>query len=416
MPASKTKAMLSTGAKIAFDANPRHAYAAAAHALDVALAPDFDFGSAEFRSLQAQSQSTAFQAPGWLCAIHRDVVPALGAQAVTVTVRDGMTRRLLLVLPFVRVRRDGGMLLELADFGVSDYTAPIYRVADIERLVTDETLPQRLRALLPASDAISLTKLRKKDPILDHLFPQVRWARMRVSAYAVHARGEWRSWRLENIDRSLRGELDLKRRRFAKAGAAEFRTLQDNKDIEHAFDALRTFRAHRFERRSVHDVLKDEAVFSFYRKIAIEGAQRGTARTFCLYSSGAPVAVMFGLVFRDTFLLLLVGFDLMRYRRLSVGLLAIEDTVRASVEGSDLVYDFTIGDYPYKTQFGAQPSPLYECFVARTFRGRLVVARAELTREAKRRLKPFVVALRRSRLGLAARRLISHRQIEQATS
>jgi CelD/BcsL family acetyltransferase involved in cellulose biosynthesis len=99
---------------------------------------------------------------------------------------------------------------------------------------------------------------------------------------------------------------------------------------------------------------------------------------------------MFGLVHRRTFYLLLVGFDLARFRRLSVGLLAIEDTIRASIEAGDAIYDFTIGDYRYKQQFGAQPVPLYEWHVARTVRGRLALRAIEIVREAKRVLKPIV--------------------------
>ncbi len=37
----------------------------------------------------------------------------------------------------------------------------------------------------------------------------------------------------------------------------------------------------------------------------------------------------------------------------------------------DSVYDFTIGDHPYKTQFGGEAMPLYETHQGRTLRGRV---------------------------------------------
>ena len=114
-----------------------------------------------------------------------------------------------------------------------------------------------------------------------------------------------------------------------------------------------------------------------------------------MYLSGEPVAVMFGLVHQRTFSLVLIGFNLLKYRRLSVGLLAIEDTLRASNECGDLGYDFTIGDYPYKVQFGARSKPLYEWRVAGTIRGRLAVLATEAVRETKRALKPLVMDARR---------------------
>jgi CelD/BcsL family acetyltransferase involved in cellulose biosynthesis len=105
----------------------------------------------------------------------------------------------------------------------------------------------------------------------------------------------------------------------------------------------------------------------------------------------------------------LVGFDLDRYRRLSVGLLAIEDTLRASLESGDAVYDFTIGDYAYKLQFGGEPTPLYERHIARTIRGRLAIFAIDAARETKRVLKPLIVRARRSRLAATAVRLVNPR-------
>lgn len=192
----------------------------------------------------------------------------------------------------------------------------------------------------------------------------------------------------------MRRELDVKRRRFAKAGRPRFALIEDEDEIVRSFDALRRFRAHRFGDRGIPDVIDAEAVFSFYRQIAIEGARTGMSRTFCLYLSGEPVAVMFGLVHCRIFSLLLVGFDLARYRRFSVGLLAIEDTLRASFEAGDKAYDFTIGDYPYKDQFGAEPAPLYEWHVPQTLRGRVALFSIECLRETKRTLKPLVLRAR----------------------
>jgi CelD/BcsL family acetyltransferase involved in cellulose biosynthesis len=162
--------------------------------------------------------------------------------------------------------------------------------------------------------------------------------------------------------------------------------VQELDEITSVFSALRSFRAHRFAQRGIADVIDNEAVFSFYRRVALDGARDGTARTFCLYVSGEPVAVMFGTVHRRRFSLLLVGFDLERYRRLSVGLLAIEDTIRASFESGDEAYDFTIGDYPFKLQFGARSSPLFEWHVPRGTRG---------FREMKRHMKPLVTSVQR---------------------
>jgi len=370
----------------------RHAVRANAAApnLVVAMEPAFDFAGREYRSLQQRSRATAFQAARWLTALQHHVAPAAGAEPVTVTVRDAADGRLMLVLPLARQRVRGLTFLTFADFGLCDYIAPIYDPADTPSLLADGGLAQRVIAALPHHDALQLTKLVGGDVILERLFPDTRRARMRVSAYPVKIQSSWEEWRSAVLDTGFRRDLDTKRRRIVRRAAPRFVLLHDPDEITRAFQALRQFRAQRFKERGASDVLEREAVFAFYRRIALEGATDGTARTFCLYLSGEPAAVMFGIVDRGTFSLLLVGFDLARYRRLSIGLLAIEDTLRASFDAGDRVYDFTIGDYSYKTQFGGEASALYEWHQARTLRGRATVLGISLLRELKRLLKPLV--------------------------
>jgi CelD/BcsL family acetyltransferase involved in cellulose biosynthesis len=357
---------------------------------DIAIEPNFDFRSEEYQSLHQRSQTTAFQGANWLDTLYRDVAPALTFEPVIVTARESGSGRLVLVLPLTRCRRSGLTFVEFADFGLCDYLQAVYDPVDAPLLVSDVTLPRRFAALLPQCDVISLIKLTGDDRVLERLFSNARKARMRVSAYPVQLGTDWAEWRSAKLDYGFRHDLEIKRRRIAKRGTPAFVLVREHSEIVRAFDALRNFRAQRFKERGVHDVLDNEAVFSFYRQIAVEGAHVGTARTFCLYLSGVPVAVMFGLVHREIFSLLLVGFDLTQYRRLSLGLLAIEDTLRASIEAGDAIYDFTIGDYPYKLQFGAESIPLHEWHTVLTIRGYLAVFGINLVRETKRVLKPLI--------------------------
>ena len=356
----------------------------------VALEPAFDFEGAEYRALQARSRSTAFQGPRWLTALHRDVAAAFAADAVTVTVRDPADGRLMLVLPLARYRKYGVIYLDFADFGLSDYLMSVYDPADAPLLFADATLPTRLAATLPRHDVLSLTKLTGDDAVLDYLFPRTKRALMRISAYPAQLGSEWPTWRNDHLDASFRKYLDMKRRRLKRTGTPEFATLTDPAAITRAFEALRRYRSARFKAMGAPDILDIPAVYDFYVRHAIAGASDGTARTQTLSLDGEPVAIIFGLVQNGVYSLLLVGLDVARHARLSPGLLAIEDTLRAALEAGDSVYDFTIGDHPYKIQFGGEAVPLYEAHQGRTLRGRVAVAAIALLREAKRTLKPLL--------------------------
>jgi CelD/BcsL family acetyltransferase involved in cellulose biosynthesis len=355
----------------------------------VALDPHFAFGAQEYQSLHQRSQASAFQAPQWLEILHRELAPALGAEPVTLAVRDGVTQRLTLVLPLMRLRRRGVSFLEFADLGLCDYLGPVYDPADTRALIEDPTLPERLVALLPKCDVILLQKLAARDPVIERMFPHARQACMRISAYPARIEGSWTDWRAAKLDASFKKHLDARRRRLGKTGPNSFSLVQDENEITRLFEALRAFRAERFKDIGAQDVMSGEAIFAFYRRNAVEGAQLGTARTFGLYLDDEPVAVLFGLVDRGTFSFLLLGFDVRRYGRNSPGLLATEDSLGASFEAGDRVFDFTIGDHPYKLQFGAEMRPLYEWHIPRTMRGYLAVFLREAIREAKRVLKPL---------------------------
>ncbi len=97
-----------------------------ADTLDVALEPDFDFGSDAYRSLFVRAQATPFQSPRWLELLYSKVAPAFRAESVPVTVRDRSTGALVFVLPLVRLRHGALSTLSFADFGLCDYCEAIY--------------------------------------------------------------------------------------------------------------------------------------------------------------------------------------------------------------------------------------------------------------------------------------------------
>jgi CelD/BcsL family acetyltransferase involved in cellulose biosynthesis len=355
----------------------------------VAVEPAFDFGGVDYRALHANSDATVFQSPAWLDALHRDVAPTFGATQATVTVRD-QDLRLMMVLPLVRRRQHGATIVEFADFGLCDYNAAVCDLDDTVLLDSDATLPQRVIAAMPRHDLMTLTKMTREDPLLRRLFPGASRAEMRFSAYPARLTSDWNAWREATLSQGFRRDLGMKRRRLERLGTVEFVRLLDAEEIARAFGTLRELRSARLKALGAHDVMAAETVFAFYRRMAIEGAQSGFARTECLSVSGEVIAVQFGLIQQGKHAMLMLGADIERFGRTSPGILMLEASVRAAIENGDQIYDFTIGDHPYKQQFGAQAIPLYEWHRGQTLRGRATVPALSLLREAKRVLKPWL--------------------------
>ena len=355
----------------------------------VAVEPAFDFGGVDYRALHANSDATVFQSPAWLDALHRDVAPAFGATQATVTVRD-QDLRLMMVLPLVRRRQHGVTIVEFADFGLCDYNAAVCDLDDAVLLDSDATLPQRVIAAMPRHDLMTLTKMTGEHPLLRRLFPDASRAEMRFSAYPALLTSDWSAWREATLSQGFRRDLGMKRRRLERLGTVEFVRLFDAEEIARAFGTLRELRSARLKSLGAHDVMADETIFAFYRRMAIEGAQSGFARTECLLcvrrSDRGPVRPDPARQARDA--------DARRRHRALrphlTGHSHARGSVRAAIENGDQIYDFTIGDHPYKQQFGAQAIPLYEWHRGQTLRGRATVPAITLLREAKRVLKPWL--------------------------
>ena len=348
----------------------------------------FDFSSSEYDSLYRDSHATAFQAPLWLAGIHDLVIPSTGAEPVTITgrSRDG---RLVLLVPLMRRWHRGLCRIEFAGSDLCDYQRAVYRPSDTTFLQNDPTLAQHISQYLMPCDFIRLEKLDGNDPVLRALFPRARQAAMRVGTYPTILGQEWGRWRSSNMDPDFRHYLDRKRRRLARSGELHFCHVDEEDELRRIFDSSRRFRASRFEELGACDITAHDDVFGFYRNTALQGAHRGTASTFCLYVDRRPVAVIFGLRDDRTFWLVWAAFDTTQYRKHSVGLLAAEDAIRTCIQMGLSIFDFTIGDHPYKLQFGGKKQPLFEWHVPTSIPGCIGVVGIAVVREAKRVLRPW---------------------------
>jgi len=174
---------------------------------------------------------------------------------------------------------------------------------------------------------------------LRRLFPDVSRAQMRFSAYPARLGSDWKAWCDATLSQGFRRDLGMKRRRLERLGPVEFARLNDAEKIADAFATLRRLRSARLKSLGAHDVLEDETVFAFYRRMAIEGAREGFARTECLCLSGELVAVQFGLTQGGNYAMLMLGADIERFARVSPGILMLDASLRAAIDGGYQIYD-----------------------------------------------------------------------------
>ena len=316
----------------------------------------FDFLSEEYGRLFHEAGATAFQHPVWLAQLYGTLAVGLGADPVIVTVRDEEhAGRLRMVLPLLRRRYKGVLLIEFADLQVSDYACPVCNEATFHALAADPRAGARIRDLLKPYDVVRIKKVWDGAPPLERLLPSSRRSRMAVSTHATPLLDSFPDWQAAAMSHSYIKELARKRRRLKNRGVVTFELLQDPALVVEAFEQLRIWRGARFS----DDLLQQDVYYAFYTAVALAGTEGGFSRTLRLALDGRTIGVVWTVFWRGTCVMLLVGFDFEPYKGCSIGSLAFEDLARDCIARRDQVLDFSMGDEPYKRLFGCRPKPLW---------------------------------------------------------
>lgn len=344
--------------------------------IKISVEPDFDFLSDEYHRLFARSSATAFQHPLWLSGLYRNLAPARGAEPLAVVGRDAQTGAADFVLPLIRRRKNGIVLIEATDLGVSDYSAPV--------ATRDFAAPPALRTIvaeaLPAHDLLRLRPVRAESVDAWQAFFDVTSVRLDFSAHAVALEPDYQGWRRRALSPGFAKGLDRKKARFARDAQGELRLLRDPSEIRDSIAAIQALRAGRF----AGDQIQQDFVRDFYAGVATAGAADGFACTYVLLRDGEAIGHVFGLGHAGRFHYLMIGCDYERHGRHSPGLLLYDGIIQDWIAAGGTVFDFTIGDEAFKLDFGTTATPMFELSRAATLRGRLARA-AFAAREALRR-------------------------------
>ena len=356
---------------------------------EVALHSEFDFLGAEYRALFESARVTAFQHPLWLDRIYKRLVPHAGADPLIVTVRAHNDGRLVSVLPLLRRKSGGLKIVEYADLGVSDYVTPIYAPEDQDTLAQDSRCSEDIRRALIPFDLIRIIKIRDDGPLFSDAFGPMSRSFMRFSAHETRLFAPFSDWRAERLDDKFTRFLDRKRRQLCKKGQLSFRCVTDASEMDTAFDKLREYRGARFQDMNRRDILQERTFYEFYLDAANSGHDCGLSRTHMLCLDGEPIATHFGLAHKGTLYFLLVGFNLAEYRNQSVGLLIVENLAADCIARGETILDLTIGDEPYKWNFGTKPTRISCAWYGEGLLGSVASATIEYGGRAKRLARRF---------------------------
>lgn len=308
----------------------------------------FDFASEEYRALFERSRSSPFQHPDWLSAFYRILAPAHHAEPLIVVGRQLDDGALALVAPLLRRRTESGVIIEYAFLGVTDYALPV--IAPEVALAQDGRLASDFVQALGPFDRLEIAPVRQDDVAAWRLLLPMECAPLGFSAHHLHAPSQLRAT----------PKLARKVKRLQERGLLALEVVGAD-SISDAMMAARRFRQGRFR----DDPMQSAAGLDFYAAVAAAGHTSGLARILRLTCGGQTVAVLFGLAHRRRFHYLVLGCDYASFGRFSPGMIMFARAMEEWFGNGGEIFDFTIGDEPFKTALGCARTPMHRFLQAR---------------------------------------------------
>lgn len=355
--------------------------------IDIKVESDFDFLSAEYRAFHNLRRASVFQAPLWLHSIHRKLMPHLSARQYTVTIRNH-DNELIALIPLIVQQSTGLSILQPADFGVCDYNAVVGDPLVLETLAADPSVIDRIDGLLSVADVLLFRKVRDDAFDARRLFKKTAASPCENAAYHCDTGPDFEAWQRRTISRKFSKELGRLNRQVERdLGHYEHRPARTEDEVREAFRFLKSARDGRF----AGDLLDNEIYETFYRDFAVAGMASGDAITYVSYLDGKPVAVLFGPACENEFHAVLIGSDIQRFGKYSVGTQLLYRVVKLRFESGLHRLDMGLGNTGYKSHFSVEETCLHNFSSARSLAGSamtFVYHRAKPLKNALRRLSP----------------------------
>lgn len=327
-----------------------------------------------WRGLEASGRLLAYQRLDWVEPIVAHVAGPAKARPLFVEVSDRATGRPVMILPLALLRRPMHSAITWMNLGVCDYAAPI--LAEAEPLTPDGARAawDAVLAVLPKADLIDIVQVPETvDGVANPLMALAACRPMAFTASGIAMDGEPGTLLKRLCRSSTLRDLGKQRRRLERAGTVAFVCARTPGEVDAIFAALVEQRRRRFAAIGRFDLLARPEIAAFYRATALQGLENGPVRLFGLSVDGEWVATFCGLLHGTTFHGLIVTMsDAEAWRNTSPGLQIYGDCLCWARSQGVTYFDFSVGDLPYKRDFGAEIRPLSELLQPLTARGRLV--------------------------------------------
>jgi CelD/BcsL family acetyltransferase involved in cellulose biosynthesis len=359
-------------------------------------------------SFEERGDLYVFQTVEWLENWHHHVGRKSGVEPCLVAVYDGTEP--LYFFPLAVARK--GFVNALVWLGgeFSDYGAPIVVSKALEASGADDfpRVWDEVLRRIPPVDVVWLVRIPER--INGRLNPMtlLKCAPYHSRAHAATPAGTWDQFYEAHAGPKTRSTDRRKTRRLEETGAVTC-TITDGRD-EAAFrritEAMIEQKEKRYREIRARNIFESEDKRAFFLRPVESLVRTGRLNLSDLSVDGKVITTHWGMVYRGRFYYFMPSFAPGPWTRFSPGRLLLFRLFQWCIDQGVEVLDFTVGDEAYKADWRDEELPLYECFSARTAKGRIFgvvhaaysgVARNRRLLDAARRFRRLVYGVRYGR-------------------
>lgn len=337
--------------------------------------------------LEATGTMTPFQSFQWVSTLIATVGRARGVAAFVMIVHHMDSGDDLMLLPLVQRSVGPIRIVELPDFGLSDYCAPILApeiAADSGKLAV---LWKRVVEAVPGGDMLRLRKLPAQIGQFANPFLTIgQFRHDDMHSWCVTLPERWAEYEADILSRGARSLLRRGLRKLEATGPVEHIVARDDATVCAMFSVLCEQREARFSKLGRVDVLRDAACRDFYLRVLRTGLASGLASLTALRRGPDIVATLLGLHWRGTYFVLIPSMASdPALQKMRLGKLLFWSQMREMHRRGCRRFDFTIGNEPYKRDFGATANGMYETAIPLAIKGYPLVWSLKIKADLKRR-------------------------------
>jgi CelD/BcsL family acetyltransferase involved in cellulose biosynthesis len=356
----------------------------------VSIADDLTALERDWRAFEAEADATVFQSYAWLATWQRHVGAQQGVRPAIVSARaaDG---RMLFLLPLAIRRRAFVRELTWLGMDLCDYAGPLL-APDFSGVVEGDkflTMWNRVTQALAkdprfAFDLIRLEKMPQSVGAQANPFLSLNVTRHPSGAYLTPLGDSWDAFYAATRSSATRRRDRTKRKNLAGLGELQFVESVGEPERLQTLDLLMQQKARSFARMGVSNLFAKPGHADFFRAISGEAF----AHVSRLDVGAHAAAINLGLMARGRYYHLLASYtDDAEIVRFGPGAAHLMELMAYAIRRGCTIFDFTIGDEPYKLDWCDGRQELYDHRSARTPAGAVVVAMRAIAMRAKRTIK-----------------------------